>query len=87
MYLKEEFAADLIAILPMTTLSQLVFADMANPQLMYFVKIIRILKGIKIFDRKTFMRQVQNYYTRKMQKIIDEDPNLAENQILDNNYI
>lgn len=33
------------------------------------------------------MRQVQIFFMHKMHKIIDEDPELAENQEMDNNYV
>jgi hypothetical protein len=38
-------------------------------------------------QQDNYMKQIKAIYSNKIQKIIAEDPELAENQLVDNNYI
>ena len=81
-YLRTRFFLDLIALIPFVK-----FFDGPQRKLCYFIKVIRIKKAGYLLSSNTFMRQVKVIFQQRLQKLIDEDPELAENCDLDNNNI
>jgi len=45
------------------------------------------MKGYHLLSSNTFMRQVKSLFNRRLERIIKQDPDLAENSDLDNNNI
>jgi hypothetical protein len=46
----------------------------------YIIKMIRLIKGFTIFDVPTMMEKVKYYFNEKLSKIIDENPELANDK-------
>lgn len=53
----------------------------------YIIKIVRIQKGYHLLSSNTFMRQVKMLFSKNLERIIQNEPELAENSDLDNNNI
>lgn len=48
---------------------------------------MRLIKGLQVFDVANIMEIIKRQYQKKLDKIIKERPDLAENTLLDNNNI
>uniref|UniRef100_A0A7S3FW38 Cyclic nucleotide-binding domain-containing protein n=1 Tax=Strombidium rassoulzadegani TaxID=1082188 RepID=A0A7S3FW38_9SPIT len=82
-YLKTRFIWDIIPLIPFKTF----FAEAPQSKLSYVVKIIRIMKGYHLLSPNTFMRQVKMVFNSRLERIIKNDPQLAEDMHIDNNNI
>ena len=83
-YLKGEFLKDFIPIIP---LQMVKMGDNGDERLFYLIKIMRLIKGLQVFDVANIMEIIKKQYQKKLDKIILERPDLAENTLLDNNNI
>ena len=81
-YIKGQFAIDVIALLPFSS-----FFTGPQRKLWYIIKIVRIQKGYHLLSSNTFMRQVKMLFSKNLERIIQNEPELAENSDLDNNNI
>jgi len=61
--------------------------DNGDERLFYLIKIMRLIKGLQVFDVANIMEIIKKQYQKKLDKIILERPDLAENTLLDNNNI
>lgn len=83
-YIKGQFAIDVIALIPFSSFSTSLGEQR---KLWYIIKIVRIQKGYHLLSSNTFMRQVKMLFSKNLERIIQNDPELAENSELDNNNI
>jgi len=81
-YIKGQFAIDVIALIPFSS-----FFTGPQRKLWYIIKIVRIQKGYHLLSSNTFMRQVKMLFSKNLERIIQNEPELAENSDLDNNNI
>jgi hypothetical protein len=81
-YIKGQFAIDVIALIPFSS-----FFNGQQRKLWYIIKIVRIQKGYHLLSSNTFMRQVKMLFSKNLERIIQNEPELAENSDLDNNNI
>ena len=81
-YLSNEFCFDAIPCLPLQFVSL-----GGNERLFYLIKIIRLFNGFKLFNVPDIMENIKYYNRKKLEKIIRDDPILAEDKINDNNNI
>ena len=51
------------------------------------IKIIRLLNGFKVFQVRNLMEVINSYYQKKLDNIIENNPELAEDTNVDNNNI
>lgn len=81
-YLKGEFYKDFIPIIPLQLL------DLGGDErLFYVIKIMRLIKGLQVFDVAQIMVIIKKQYQKQLEDIIKNSPELAENTLLDNNNI
>jgi hypothetical protein len=81
--LKGDFIIDLIPLLPLPQ-----YVKWNGPeQHLYIIKCIRVLKCGEIFDDSRFMKIYKDYSKRRVEKLIENDPNEAYDQINDVNKI
>lgn len=81
-YLKGEFWKDFIPIIPLQLL------DIGEDRrLFYIIKIMRLIKGLQVFDVANIMEIIKKQYQKNLDHIIANRPDLAENTLLDNNNI
>ena len=84
-YIKSRFLVDAIAMIPFNQFFK--EPQPKNVKLFFIIKIIRIQKGFHLLSSNSFMRQVKLLLNKKLERIIQNDPELAENSDLDNNNI
>jgi hypothetical protein len=58
-----------------------------NKDLFLLIKVIRIQKGADLLSSNTFMRQIKMIFNKRLEKLVQENPKLANNSDLDNNNI
>ena len=51
------------------------------------IKIIRLQKGIELVSSNSFMRQIKTIFNKRLEKLVSDDPYLANNIDIDNNNI
>ena len=56
-------------------------------RLFYIIKIMRLIKGLQVFDVANIMEIIKKQYQKNLDHIIANRPDLAENTLLDNNNI
>lgn len=78
-YLNNEFLVDFITILPLTLMFEL--------KILYLLKTIRVINGIKMFNVGLILSNIKERSKRRREKLIKEDPAFAEDQSNDNNEI
>lgn len=81
-YLKGEFWKDFIPIIPLQLLN-----IGEDRRLFYIIKIMRLIKGLQVFDVANIMEIIKKQYQKNLDHIIANRPDLAENTLLDNNNI
>ena len=81
-YIKGRFFIDLISQIPFYA----IFSTDHN-ELFYVVKIIRIQKGYHLLSSNSFMKNIKHLFHLRLEKIVQENPRLANNSDLDNNNI
>lgn len=81
-YLKGEFYKDFIPIIPLQMLN---FGG--DEKLFYIIKIMRLIKGLQVFDVAQIMVIIKKQYQKKLDHIIENDPEKAEDTTSDNNNI
>lgn len=75
-YLHNGFAMDVIPLIPFYSVD----LKRNRQSLFYIIKMIRLIKGFTIFDVPSMMEKVNHYYAEKLNKIIDHDPELANDK-------
>ena len=83
-YFAKGFVPDLIAILPIPFVLR---GRHELIKLFYLVKIVRMARGIELFEGSAFMGAVKTLAQRRMEKQIEEDPIFAEDYINDHTNI
>lgn len=58
-----------------------------DEKLFYIIKIMRLIKGLQVFDVANIMEIIKKQYQKNLDHIIANRPDLAENTLLDNNNI
>lgn len=58
-----------------------------DERLFYIIKIMRLIKGLQVFDVANIMEIIKKQYQKNLDHIIANRPDLAENTLLDNNNI
>lgn len=84
-YLHTEFRMDFIPTFPLTF-----FFDNTSSKywrLLYLIKVIRLIKGIEIYDVQMMMDYLKKKNTQNVLKNIENDPTLLQNLDLDLNKI
>ena len=81
-YIKTRFFIDMVAMIPFAG-----FVSGQQAKLFYLIKIVRMQKGNYLLSSNTFMRQVKELFKQRLNRIIEEEPELADNSDLDNNNI
>ena len=81
-YLRGEFWTDFIPIIPLQALPL-----NGYERLFFLIKIMRLIKGLQIFDVAQLMKVIKKSYQRKLDDIIQNKPDVAENTLVDNNNI
>jgi hypothetical protein len=87
-YLGDKFIYDFIAIIPFHWLM-----DMSHKNgnhrwnTLFLIKVIRMRKISDVFNIQMFMNEVKQISYSRLERMIESDPELAENQRLDNNNI
>lgn len=74
-YIQTEFAIDFIPTFPITF-----FVDNSQEKywrLFYLIKIIRLIKGIEIYDVQQMMEYLKEKNTQRVLKNIENDPTLT----------
>ena len=82
-YLKGQFLFDFIPLVPL----QLITMKDGKERLFILIKIIRLVNGFKVFQVRNLMEVIKNFYQKKLETIIENDPVLAEDIEVDNNCI
>ena len=85
-YLKSRFIWDFVTLLPLKE----ILADFITEnqvRVLLLIKLIRLYIGFQLLDHKNYMKQIKQIFHDKIQALIDTDPELAANQVEDNNYI
>lgn len=82
-YLKGQFLYDFIPLIPLQALS----LRGQKERLFFVIKIIRLLNGFKIFQVAKIMKVIKSHYQKKLDDLIIENPELADNMDIDNNNI
>ena len=83
-YYENDFWLDFICFVPVCHIFANVHEEM---KLFHFIKCIRLLKGIKIFNVPLMMEQIANYMVKVNKKKIQENPYYGEDNLLDLNHI
>lgn len=83
-YLSNGFISDLIAIFPMPFLLK---GIVTNYEFCYMIKIIRLYKGIQLFNEKQYLDLFKRVQKARLEKLIKNDPVRAQDMINDNNNI
>ena len=77
------FKLDLICLLPFEYIKM-----KRERQLLFFlIKMLRLPKGLELFDVHEMMKYVKSLYQKKVQYIIDNDRDLANDMDVDNTGI
>lgn len=80
--MKGQFIFDFIPIIPLQ------YINLSGYQrLFYLVKIMRFVNGLRIFSVPAIMEKVKMFYKEKLNKVIKDNPILADNIEIDNNNI
>lgn len=82
-YLHNGFVMDFLMVLPFYD----IFGSKGNAKLAYFIKIYRLVKGIRIFNVSNMIQRIQKSSIESMQKKIEKDEELGEDQLNDHNSI
>lgn len=82
-YLKGNFALDFIPLVPL----QFIDLPGGKERLFIVIKLIRIFNGIKVFKVRSIMSYIENYFHTKLDNIIENDPELAEDKNVDSTNI
>ena len=77
------FLLDFIVLLPFEYLK----LKRRRDDLFYLIKMLRIIKGFVLFDVPDMMAFVKSQYQKKLQVIVDNDPELANDIDQDNTNI
>lgn len=83
-YLKGQFIFDFITVIPF---DYFIMIEGGYSRLFYLLKLLRLFQGLQLFDVQRIMILVNKYYKNKIDNIIKNDPDLAENVLVDNNNI
>lgn len=75
-YLKGDFALDIICLIPF----QLVTLANNRNYLFFTIKILRISKGLQLFNVASIMSKVKAIYFESVQKIVEDRSPDAENK-------
>lgn len=82
-YLKTEFPTDFVAIIPF----QLLSLKRRRENLFFLVKIIRLLKGLRLFQVSAIMKQIKKIYNKHLQALVDSGHPSASSKLEDNTKI
>lgn len=82
-YLKGQFMFDFIPLVPLQAIS----LPGQKERLFFVIKIIRLVNGFKLFHVANIMKTIKKQFQRKLEIIIKEKPELADNMDIDNNNI
>lgn len=81
-YLTTQFITDLIPLIPLQAVRIQNFQ-----RLFYLIKLIRLQRGLELFNVTALMQRVEYFNKMKLKNLIDTDPEEAEDIIVDNNKI
>lgn len=82
-YLKGNFALDFIPLIPL----QFIDLPGGKERLFIIIKLIRIFNGLKVFQVRSIMSYIDKYFQAKLDNIIENDPELAEDKNVDSTNI
>ena len=82
-YLNTNFAIDFITMIPVQFLN----LKRKRQYMFYAIKLLRIKKGFRLFDVSKWMTSLKLKYMKKLNVIIEEDHELANNIEIDNTKI
>jgi len=80
-YFYKGFLYDLFPCIPFYML------PMEHAHMLYMVKVIRLIIGLKLLDVAAIMKYYKKFSMNRLQRIIDKDPNMAENIEIDQTHI
>ena len=83
-YIRSDFIYDLIPLIPLPLILEL---DDGRQSHFYIIKCMRVVNGFRVFDVNVIMQEIRKFNQRRLQNIIDHDPILAENKLLNQNQI
>lgn len=83
-YIKSSFIFDVIAIFPFYHFFKNSFKFC---RLMYFIKLIRLYRGLQLLNIRVFMNHIKQFTYSRLEKIIDENPDLANSKTQDSAHI
>ena len=84
-YLKGMFCIDFISSVPLYWFVNS-FLETKNAKLLFLLKIVRLYKGFKILNHQQLMKEVKQYYNKKLLNLIKKNKDLANNQFEDNTF-
>lgn len=81
-YLKSEFLTDLIPIIPLQII------DLGgNQRFFYLIKIIRLVKGLNVYDVPEIVSKIKFFNNKEIERIIEHEKEKAEDMTLDQTNI
>lgn len=81
-YIRGHFLVDLLALIPFNE-----FFQTNRNELFYIIKVIRIQKGTSLLSSNSIMKQVKLLFNKRLERIVKDEPDLANNCERDNNNI
>ena len=84
-YIRGSFFYDFIPLIPLRILLWGIKAK--HRKLLYFSKLIRLRNGFKYLSHKVFMKGIKSTVHKRVAKIIESDPKLANSKVKDNNFV
>lgn len=84
-YFHDGFVLDLLMVLPFAYMFG--GASKRNSKLAYFIKVYRLVKGLRIFNVSKMIQGIQEGNMKRMKETIRNDPKIGEDQKNDRNKI